>query len=267
KRPKSAMLLAAGAMYEPGFFTNGVTQDGYQISSRKRGDGWYQIFVEKPGAFRSRNKDEFVIIPTIWGNETRDEIPSSSAFIIDSDTLEVDVYTKDIQDEGDDDGFFSDCAFFVSIYDTKVNAQPDARIGHKSLPQTQAGNDRYNQSGAGQQVRTRLKKSGRGRFYFSIENDGNVSDQYSLRQTGPKKQFRTKYFLAGAGRANVTALVRSGAIIPTALRTESAQSFEAQVKPKRGKSTRKGRFGILSQSALDGTSVDSVRALLVAPRK
>lgn len=91
--------------------------------------------------------------------------------------------------------------------------QPDQWIGRKRG--NQRGDNVYNRSGVGQQVRIISERGRRAKFFFTSQNDGAVSDTLELRASNRNRYFRTKILQLTPSRKNVTAAItRTGFTTP-----------------------------------------------------
>jgi len=85
-------------------------------------------------------------------------------------------------------------------------AQGDVRLGTRGT--VPVGNDRYNLSGAGQQLSLAIRRGGGTKSAFTgVENDGASFDTFKIRGARGNSKFTVRYF---AGRVNVTASMRAG---------------------------------------------------------
>lgn len=82
----------------------------------------------------------------------------------------------------------------ITILKPTAIYRPDIRIGSNSTTDSHVGNDIYNEEGNGQRLVLKPQDLQPVRFHISIENDGNVSDQISLRGAGiSRSRFRVVY--------------------------------------------------------------------------
>ena len=83
--------------------------------------------------------------------------------------------------------------------------QPDGRIG--SRVGRQKGNGTYNRTGAGQKARVSIRGNRTAKSVFTIENDGDVADNFRLRGSRGNRKLKVSYFQSPGG--NVTgAMIR-----------------------------------------------------------
>jgi len=147
----------------------------------------------------------------------------------------------------------------------EVTIQPDARIGSKSNPATHAIDNFYSSSGAGQEQNVKLAGRKKGKFYFSIESDGDIVAPFALVGTPASKRLKLKVLqLTGGG--NVTAALRTGYSLGN-LAPGQLELFKCIAKSKskpnaKKKSKRKKvRETLLFRASVPGTTLaDSVIA-------
>lgn len=130
-------------------------------------------------------------------------------------------------------GITSQSSFSIEIFIGVM--RPDLRIGKSGNPDNHRGNDDY---GIGQKLFLKSKRA-KGRFFVSVENDGNDVDHINTSVRGiSKRSFRVK-ILEQNGAGNVTALlVRSG--YSKELQSEAIAAFQISVRKKSRK--RPARF-------------------------
>lgn len=261
----SAMLLGATGFTSAGGPRKGFAKPGYAISTERGNPGIYFVYIRKRNAFAGRSAEEFAPIATISASGTVDEIALCSAWIEDPHTLRIDVYIQDVEKDGDPDGTLVDSGVFVSVYEAKGVSKPDAKIGLKSGSGSHRGDDVYRPSGSGQAAKVKLRK-GSGRFFFSVENDGNVTDRLRLRQAGAKKLVKTKYYRVTGARSNITSLVRTGRLSGTGLSPESSLVFEARMRQRQREGAKVSKLRISSQYEAAGPTRDGVMAKVVPTR-
>lgn len=109
------------------------------------------------------------------------------------------------------------------------------------------GNDQY----TGNQRQTiRGKRSAK--FYFRLQNDGNVCGTYGAKAKGSDRNANRKYFDVTGGRKNVTAKIKSGKY-RTSVSPNQYATIQAIIKPKGN--TRKVTT-VLRGTACDNPSPD-----------
>ncbi len=122
------------------------------------------------------------------------------------------------------------------------NYQPDNWIGRARF--TGAGNNRYNTSGAGQQLNLVSRSARPVKACLTIENDGDVADHYSLQGTPGNSLFAVTYFRHVANqRINNTAAILTGTHRVFNVGEGDMRSYEARIVPNKRRLIRKRRKG------------------------
>jgi len=107
---------------------------------------------------------------------------------------------NDVENAGESFGVAEDNDFFLTIHDAVATTQPNLRIGRRSGLTTMKGNGHYNSSGAGQKLSVETSLSRKSRFFFAVENDGNVTDALRVNGKAPRLQSRSRTFRLTGGR-------------------------------------------------------------------
>ncbi len=138
----------------------------------------------------------------------------------------------------------------------RANAQPDGRI--KKGSGRNVGNDIYNADAAGQ-TKTASKSPGTWTtFKISIQNDGGVTDKFSVAPSGSSVTgYVIRYFV---GTADVTTAVTSGSFQTAPLGPGAIYVLKAKVKTKSSaaKGSSINRL-ITITSAADSDRIDAVQ--------
>jgi hypothetical protein len=98
------------------------------------------------------------------------------------------------------------------------------------------------------------------KYFFALENDGNITDRVRLNETGRVNQVRTKYFRLSGGRKNITGKVIRAGYIEEALDPDDAVRYQGWVKYRSPKTRPKQSIRIIARSLVDTSKVDAVRA-------
>jgi hypothetical protein len=114
----------------------------------------------------------------------------------------------------------------------ELRIQPDIVIGKTANPAAGLGNDRYNNSGAGQTLKLVSKRASLLRATFWIGNDGDLPDAIGLRGTRGNNLFRITYSDAGK---NITSAVTGGTHATAVLAPGQTSAVSILVKPDRRK--------------------------------
>lgn len=238
------------------------------VNSSRVGEGDYRLTITSLGAFAGLTDDDFVVQATLRQTGTADEGCNIETTVANSDTLYVDVNTNDIEQSGNNSGVATDANFGVAVYSINPLVQPDLRIGTKKQITQQKGDDIINGTGAAQRAKLKLVDRKKKRFYFTVENVGNVVDDMRIAEVGGGKFLKTKYFdVQGGGRINVSANVRMGAEVVSNLRPAKLNRFEAQTKYRKISKRPKRKMKITGSSIHSPASADTVQAKVVVDRR
>jgi len=139
----------------------------------------------------------------------------------------------------------------------EVGLQPDAKIGTKSNPNSHRINNVYRVSAAGQTKTLKLKNRRKGKMYFSVENDGDITDSLTVRGTKPNRKVRMKVFRLTGGRVNVSAPIRLGYALGD-VDAGSTVVFLAEAKARSRKKKARQNFTYRATSGV-GDTLDSVK--------
>ncbi len=129
----------------------------------------------------------------------------------------------------------------------ETDFQPDGRIGLKSG--SQSGNNRYNLSGQGQTAKVTLSGRKKTKSYFTVENDGSITDAIQLRSTPlSKKTLKAKVYRLTGGRTNVTSQLFTSGLALGNLAPGSAIAFQADWSRKSATKKAKQTVKITARS-------------------
>lgn len=265
---KSRMLVSLGRVSSMGQLESGGTYGNGTASAEQTGTGAYRVTITSPGAFAGRSSDEFIPQLTLRQNGSFDRVIRGSVEIANANTLTLDVYTTDAEVAGSWNGLAVDASFYFTLYDAVADYQPDLRIGRKAALAGHKGDNIHNGSGAGQQIRVKLrdKKNGapkRKKYFFLAENDGNAVDNLRLRTPSPKRLLRMRFFRLTGGRQNVTAALRTGTLVLGDLRPGEQVQFQSVVKFKKNARKKRKKIATRSHSLRDASRIDVAKAKLV----
>ena len=155
--------------------------------------------------------------------------------------------TLDATGSRPDDGAAAD--FVVSYF------RPDVQIGStKHGPSI--GNNLYNITGKGQTLSQKVPPGGALTYFVKLQNDGNVTDTYSVKGSAAPTGFTVTYETAGT---RVTRRVKLGTYVTAPLAPGASMVIKLVVKV-RSKTGLGAHFKLklLATSILAGTSQDAV---------
>lgn len=232
--------------------------DGGLITSARLATGDYRVTITSIGAFSARTAADFVAHATLNQSNSDDDGIMTEVVLENANTLHVDVSVTDLEAGGEAEGLATDVGFYLTIFDTVSDYQPDLRIGRGSGLTSMKGNDLYNSNGNGQSVRLALEKLKWSTYHFALENDGNATDDIRLTEMLRGNRLRTKYFRLTDGRKNVTgSVVRSG-LVEQDVAPGEIISYQGWVKYGSPKIRPRQSYLILARSLSDPSSVDAV---------
>jgi hypothetical protein len=140
--------------------------------------------------------------------------------------------------------------------------QTDMRIGPKTDPATHQGDNLYNLSGAGQSGRLTLKRARKGNLHFSVENDGDATDDLIVRGSRASRKFKfIRYFRLTGGRANITAAAIKAGYTRADVNPGEVTAFQVQAKAN-GKTRATQTLRIGAKSASDARAGDLAKGKL-----
>ncbi|MDF1861128.1 MAG: choice-of-anchor Q domain-containing protein [Verrucomicrobiales bacterium] len=113
----------------------------------------------------------------------------------------------------------------------EIGFQPDVKIGKKSNPASHRRNNYYSASAAGQNLTLKLAGRRKGKSYFSVESDGDITETVTVRGTKPNRTLRLKAFRLTGGKTNVTARLATGLPL-TDMEPGSTVLFRVDVKAR-----------------------------------
>lgn len=143
---------------------------------------------------------------------------------------------------------------------TVVDHRPDGRIALGAGPP--AGNDVYNLTAAGQTRATAAAPGAPVTFNLSIQNDGNVDDQFRLRGQAEVAGFRVRYVDPGTG-ADVTGEVTAGTYTTATVAPGRAAKLRAVVAVRSAAAIGSSLTRTVTATSLGYTSDKDVVAFTV----
>lgn len=258
--PASRLLVALARVDNAGLLLSSPNAfDGGTMSASLIGTGSYRVTIVSPGAFAGRSATEFVAHANLDQSVSSDEAILSDVTIPDDDTLEVSVNINDVEQAGQTAGVAVNRPFFLSLFDARAELQPDLRIGEKGSLTKMKGNDNYNATGSGQQLRLELVSTSRRKYFFALENDGNIADNVRVKKKGAGSLVRTNYFRLTGGRANVTAKVKKAGSIEEAVSPGAFVRYEGRIKYLSSENRPGRKIRLTGSSLISPTATDTVR--------
>lgn len=232
------------------------------ISANRVGTGNYEIFIESPGAFAGLNLNDFTLQLGIDHHANIDELVSGRAVVVDDNTLRIDAHVDDVEQPGTDLGTPTDRNVTFFLHSTQVDLKSDMMIGKKLNAAKMKGNNRYNTNAAGQKIRTRVK-SNRAKYFFAVQNDGNLHDTLTVRKAGKIRGIKPRIIRLTGGKANVTAKIKSSGFQMADLGAGKSVHFKVKVKMRDDKRASKLR---LMTTSSRGGSADACLAKVKAEK-
>jgi len=255
--PASRLLVALARVDDAGVLLSSPNAfDGGTLSASQVGAGNYHVTIVSSGAFAGRSATEFVAHANLDQSVSADEAIMSNVTIPDENTLRVSVNINDVEQSGNDAGLPINRPFFLSLFDARAELQPDLRIGEKGSLTKMKGNNKYNVTGAGQQLKLELVSTSRKKYFFALENDGNIADNVRVKEKGAGSRMRTNYFRLTGGRANVTAKVKKAGSVEEAVNPGAFVRYEGRIKylstdKRPGRKIRLSGTSLVAPSASD----------------
>jgi hypothetical protein len=227
----SRLLLGmASVQGDNGLLRRGLTSiPGAFLTAERSGIGRYNLIVNAPGQFAGRTVDDYVVQIGINSPTHTDISGNATPFLIDANSITINIRTNDLQVNGQLLGVAADSDFFLTIHDAVANSRSDLRIGRKSSLSTMKGNGIFNSNARGQTITTTPSSTGLVKIHLATENDGNITGDLITRGKRGKGLSKTRVFRVDGGKTNVTAAfrtsgdavagIRPGAIVRHEVRT------------------------------------------------
>lgn len=258
--PASRLLVALARVDDAGvLLSNPNAFDGGTLSASQIGAGDYRVTIVSPGAFAGRSATDFVAQVNLDQSVSADEAIMSNVTIPDDNTLQVSVNINDVEASGNDAGVPINRPFFLSLFDARAELQPDLRIGEKGSLTKMKGDNKYNASGGGQQLKLELVSTSRKKYFFALENDGNIADNVRVKEKGAGSRVRTNYFRLTGGRANVTAKVRKAGSIAEDVNPGAFVRYEGRIKYLSADNRPGRKIRLTGTSLIASSARDAVR--------
>lgn len=250
-----ARVNAAGALLSS---TNSF--DGGTMAATQLGAGSYRVIMTSSGAFNGRTAGEFIAHATLNQSASSDEGIAVEVTLVNSSTMQVDVSVNDLETSGQPTGVPQDAGFYLTILDTVGDVRPDLIISERRSMNRASGDDAYGRNGRGQAINLELNRQKFSKYFFALENDGNVTDRVVLKQTGRVNQVRTKYFRLTGGRQNITSQMITVGVTEESLDANDTIRYEGWVKYRSPRERPRQSIRLFARSTVDSTKVDAVRA-------
>lgn len=266
--PDSQFLTAlANVRGSDGVSLLSVGTAGLVVNSTRLAPGEYRVTITGLGAFTGTTGNDFVAHASTSQAGATDEAANVLVSVVNNDTLHVDVNSNDIEQSTNAEGVAEDADFSLAVYSIDPIVSPDLRIGMERSIARQNGDGIFNTTGFSQRIKIKLKRRKKERFYFTIENDGNVVDDVRLTETGAGKRLKTKYFnIQGGGRVNVSGTVRMGGEAASDLRPGKLERFEGLARYRSLSKRPKRKLRITGSSIHSPADADTVKAKIVVDR-
>lgn len=249
-----ARVNAAGAMLSS---TNSF--DGGTISSSRLGTGSYRVIMTSSGAYTNRTAVEYVVQATLNQTTSEDDGIAVEVIIVNNNTMQIDVSVNDLETSGQAEGVPQDAGFYLTVLDTVGDVRPDLLIGERRSLTQMRGDNVYGRSGRGQSIDRDLVKKKWSKYFFALENDGNVADRVRLKETGRTGSLKTKYFRLTDGRTNITGQMTRAGYIEASLDPDEAVLYQGLAKYRSLTKRPNQSIRILANSLIDRSKVDAVR--------
>jgi len=264
---KSQALTALGRVTSSGNLVNGGTFGG-SLETVRNDTGDYTLTLTKPGAFEGRSETEFAAQVHLRRNSSDDMTIGASIVIDNPSVMRIRVFIADVEPGATNSGVPTNRPFYFLVYDAVAAYQPDLQIGRRRSLTIHRGDGIYNNNGAGQSIRVRMRDRQNGAtrkkgYFFLAENDGNVVDNLRLRTNKSGRHITTRYFRIIGGRQNVTAALTAGTLTLDDLRPEEQVRFRAVTRFRMNTDGKIQRIAHRARSLHDGTKRDTVRATLI----
>ena len=237
---------------------------GATVSATRNSNGRYTVTIFAPGAFTGKTEADYLAHANIVMSISGDESANIRPEIVDANTLEIDVSIYDVEEPGSNFGTPTNRGFHLTILEANSNFQPDLRIGKGKNHSSMKGNNRYNGSGGGQQARIRLPQLKTKKFHFALENDGNLTEQYRLRESGSGNKLKVKFYRLTGGRKNVTAQITRTGLLENGLSPGSMIKYQGLVKYRKINRRPTRKVKVKASSLSQASSRDTNRVKIKA---
>lgn len=264
--PSSTLVKAVASVGSTGTLTFGQSIfPGATVTSSKTGAGEYDVNINAPGVFTGAAATRYVPMAYVRSNALVDESAKTDIEFVDGDNIRIAVSTDDVQATGQSAGVPTDRAFFVTLYDTLGGFSQDLSLSRSAIPATLVGQGVINANGAGQTVSLNLPGVSARKVFFRSENLGRSVDSLTLRGQGIARPLDARFFRTTGGRVNVTAQVRTGAVVASDMRPGDTVSFEGSFRYTRS-FNRPGRAVKMLAGSTALTSAIDVNRVVTKPK-
>lgn len=228
---------------------------GGVVSSHRLGNGEYRVVIQAAGAFVGKTTNSYSLqIQSVTLGGVDDVVPSGRLTVLDSDTAQIDVFMGDVESPGGN-ADLEDQDFSLMVVSSEAELGSDLMIG-KKLSSLQD-----------QILKVRVKKNGKGKFFYRTENSGNLTRDLGVALSGKSKGYKLKHFLVTGGRSNITAAMKSSDFVKPNMAPGELAAFETKVKRKRNAAPRRAKFRFAGIDSRTGATQDLVQAKLKPSRK
>lgn len=230
---------------------------GGGVASFRSGEGEYLLEISAPGAFAGKATEDYVVLLQCRSALHVDESVAGEVFVIDQDNLGISVDTSDLETAGSNLPMEQDRDFSVLVLESSQVSRSDLRIGRKRPVHTMRGNDRYNSTGNGQRVSAISRKGKEARYFFALENDGNVTDDLRVRARGSFRGTQSRFFRLTGGRRNVTGKMKTSDFVNPGTTVGERIVFLGRTKFLANSSRGQARWKIRSRGGIAAESRDT----------
>jgi hypothetical protein len=261
----SRLVLAAAAVESNGVLDGGAIRFGAgTLTTSNPSTGLYVHDIVSPGAFAGVPASRFVAQAFARSSGLLDEVINAGVVIVDDNTLRVQVAITDAEEDGQGTGIFQSLDHVFVIYDTDPDFGPDLSIGTKKSFTTLKGRGVQNANGAGQGIKLSLTGTAERKFFLAAENAGHSLDGIRLKGIGTAGPLNTTFFRTTGGKTNVTAEVKTGAVVADDVLPGEIIRFEGRTAYKSATTRPTKTIKVRGLSELEPASIDLVKAKVVA---
>lgn len=258
-RPESSriaglVLHGGGTDVRQSVFPNGV------VDVTQTGVGSYEVGFHSVNAFEEGS--ELRYLPFVYDSDgsASSKLLISQVLVETPNSLSVEVKAYNVETSRGSGGTTVDSRFGLVLYDTQANSRVDGTIGPRVTRQIGLG--LVNSTGLQQTLFSRVPRSGVIRFVFSVTNDGNSTEELRIGQRFSLSD-RTSFYRISGSRADVTALIRSGAAVSSDFRPGERLFFEAISKTR--KPIKRRSPGTIRATSLKNETASDTMGLLIVP--
>ena len=226
---------------------------GGDIVGIHAGTGEYHIYITSDEPFATNGAGDFTMQLSIDHHQNIDELVSGRIVVLNAFTLCIEAYVDDVEQSGSNTGIPTNRNVTFLLYSSAPALQSDMQIGKKRHLSRMRGNDRYNTNASGQRIRTKIRGA-RGKYFFAVQNDGEVHDSLTVRRAGKFRKVKPRILRLTGGRANVTAQVKSSGYTAADLESGEAILFKTKVKLRGDQRRSKIRLQTTSKRGGDADS-------------